>query len=142
MYNVGRRFCFIDMLFVALRNTKDFSDANELMEINDILRNIDAKIQTPINFLAVPHRILFAEIFIRFRKDYTPKTETVHDTDWSVSFYKILSFDVLNFDPNKWFSFLDNDCKHSGCSRNLRINFHLNKMKFIKQNQKWPQKKI
>lgn len=89
------------MLFVALRNTKDFNDNSELMEINDILRNIDAKFHSSVNFLAVPHRILFAEIFIRFRKDYTVKTDSLHDTDWSVSFYKILTFDVLNFDPNK-----------------------------------------
>lgn len=100
-WNLGRRFCFIDMLFVALRNTKDFSDSSELMEVNEILRNIDAKLHSPINFLSVPHRILFAEIFIRFRKDYTLKDDTMNDPEWSVSFYKILSFDVLNFDPNK-----------------------------------------
>lgn len=101
VFFVGRRFCFIDMLFVALRNTKDFSNGGELREVNEILRSIDAKLQTPFNLVASPHRILFAEIFIRFRKDYTSKIDHIHDMDWSVSFYKILSFDVLNFDPSK-----------------------------------------
>ncbi|TMW40982.1 hypothetical protein DOY81_013938 [Sarcophaga bullata] len=111
--NYGRKYCFIDMLFVGLRNTKDFDSPDEAVEINEILRKLDADLKTPFEVMAVPHRIVFAEIFIRFRRDYTqvknaqnnaPAARTNHmenDKDWSVSFYKILTFDVLNYDPKQ-----------------------------------------
>lgn len=157
--NFGRKYAFIDMLFVGLRNTKDFDSPSELSEINDILRRMDNELKTPSGVHHVPHRIVFAEIFIRFRRDYTAlwrrnevakdhrfgkadSTALVHphqkssetqeisksstmsnpsppngdvastafmmekilsrinDPSWSVSFYKILTFDVLNFDPH------------------------------------------
>lgn len=96
------------MLFVGLRNTKDFDSAQEAVEINDILRKLDTDYQTPYEMLSVPHRIVFAEIFIRFRRDYSESpAELAHrreiddeNRDWSVCFYKILSFDVLNYNPN------------------------------------------
>ncbi|XP_067645427.1 uncharacterized protein [Eurosta solidaginis] len=101
--NFGRRYCFIDMLFVGLRNTKDFESSEELLEINEVLRKLDADMRVPIEITSVPHRIVFAEIFMRFRRDYTlPQDNTMNkdeDKDWSVSFYKILTFDILNYDP-------------------------------------------
>ncbi|KAH8290968.1 hypothetical protein KR054_007492 [Drosophila jambulina] len=165
--NFGRKYAFIDMLFVGLRNTKDFDTATEVVEVNDIIRRMDNELRTPPHVVAVPHRIVFAEIFIRFRRDYTaearremlaqkaqaqaqaqaqnfppnlpredqgsaPKGNSsnspskpflqsafdamestkgpqgpmigrvapgMDDVGWSVSFYKILTFDVLNYDP-------------------------------------------
>lgn len=135
--NYGRKYAFIDMLFVGLRNTKDFDSPNELAEFNQVLRRMDTELKTPMEVISVPHRIVFAEIFIRFRRDYTAEwrrkkeaakdspddskrhylhsadpqsnqssnlsLETVllriNDPGWSISFYKILTFDVLNFDP-------------------------------------------
>ncbi|KAI8037441.1 uncharacterized protein LOC128255351 [Drosophila gunungcola] len=162
--NFGRKYAFIDMLFVGLRNTKDFDTASEVVEVSEIIRRMDNELKTPPEVVAVPHRIVFAEIFIRFRRDYTadarrvvkangpqahnfpfnsqfnaPTTPTtmantkppqehfiqsaldpmrspqnpsmtalppntrilprMDDVGWSVSFYKILTFDVLNYDP-------------------------------------------
>uniref|UniRef100_W8B092 Uncharacterized protein n=2 Tax=Ceratitis capitata TaxID=7213 RepID=W8B092_CERCA len=101
--NFGRRYCFVDMLFVGMRNTKDFDSPEELVEINDVLRKLDTDMRTPVEVLSVPHRIVFAEIFMRFRRDYTQngenETNDGNDKEWSVSFYKILTFDVLNYDP-------------------------------------------
>ncbi|KRF97806.1 uncharacterized protein Dwil_GK27149 [Drosophila willistoni] len=137
--NFGRKYAFIDMLFVGLRNTKDFDSPSEVVEVNEIIRRMDNELKTPSDILAVPHRIVFAEIFIRFRRDYSAnianqskdtsplhppplqdtqnKPQTLHnpattalpltgrilprsdDSGWSVSFYKILTFDVLNYDP-------------------------------------------
>ncbi|XP_037931093.1 uncharacterized protein LOC119668072 [Teleopsis dalmanni] len=100
--NFGHKFCFIDMLFVGLRNTKDFGSAEEVVEVKEVLRKLDADMHTPQDIQSVPHRIVFAEIFMRFRRDYTETALTQHETrkdDWSVSFYKILSFDILNYDP-------------------------------------------
>lgn len=146
--NFGRKYAFIDMLFVGLRNTKDFDSPGEMVEINDIIRRMDNELKTPIEVSAVPHRIVFAEIFIRFRRDYSVEVRQKHkfsahshtapvspvnsgresesglsslpstqnpaktglpttgrilprldDPGWSVSFYKILTFDVLNYDP-------------------------------------------
>ncbi|KAH8386342.1 hypothetical protein KR200_001158, partial [Drosophila serrata] len=152
--NFGRKYAFIDMLFVGLRNTKDFDTATEVVEVNDIIRRMDNELRTPSHVVAVPHRIVFAEIFIRFRRDYTAEARReilankaqaqaqaqniphnlpgaqspaenflksafdpmdsakmqpgflsgrvapgMDDVGWSVSFYKILTFDVLNYDP-------------------------------------------
>ncbi|XP_017053719.1 uncharacterized protein LOC108096543 [Drosophila ficusphila] len=162
--NFGRKYAFIDMLFVGLRNTKDFDTATEVVEINEIIRRMDNELKTPPEVVSVPHRIVFAEIFIRFRRDYTADTRRgvnpsspfnqsspinspfsapngpapvangkplqqsfiqsavdpmrsaqnagatalpltgrilprTDDVGWSVSFYKILTFDVLNYDP-------------------------------------------
>ncbi|XP_022222998.2 uncharacterized protein LOC111074505 [Drosophila obscura] len=169
--NFGRKYAFIDMLFVGLRNTKDFDSTSEVVEVNEIIRRMDNELRTPREALSVPHRIVFAEIFIRFRRDYTaearhsleakhqmappgypfthqfnapfspqaalskaldpqsqitqpPTAETMatrstqnpataplpqtgrilprmDDPGWSVSFYKILTFDVLNYDPER-----------------------------------------
>uniref|UniRef100_A0A1B0BRR6 Uncharacterized protein n=1 Tax=Glossina palpalis gambiensis TaxID=67801 RepID=A0A1B0BRR6_9MUSC len=86
-HNYGRKFCFIDMLFVGLRNTKDFDNPEEVVEVNEVLRIIDTEFRTPTEVLAVPHRILFAEIFIRFRRDYTQNSrgpfDNGQDNDWS-----------------------------------------------------------
>ncbi|KAH8401128.1 hypothetical protein KR009_003164 [Drosophila setifemur] len=151
--NFGRKYAFIDMLFVGLRNTKDFDTATEVVEVSEIIRRMDNELKTPADVVAVPHRIVFAEIFIRFRRDYTadakrapnsppvanfpfnsppmanaqvpqasqhfidqmksaqspastglPATGKIvprmDDVGWSVSFYKILTFDVLNYDPH------------------------------------------
>lgn len=134
--NYGRKYAFIDMLFVGLRNTKDFDSPTELVEINEVLRRMDAELKTPNEIISVPHRIVFAEIFVRFRRDYTAEwrrieeaarnppdskrhylnsedphsdrssnlslenvMSRINDPGWSISFYKILTFDVLNFDP-------------------------------------------
>ncbi|XP_037715595.1 uncharacterized protein LOC119550747 [Drosophila subpulchrella] len=161
--NFGRKYAFIDMLFVGLRNTKDFDTATEVVEVSEIIRRMDNELKTPPEVVAVPHRIVFAEIFIRFRRDYTADARRAHnspahnfpfnsrfnapptpspvasdkplqtpfiqsaidpmrssqnpstataalpvtgrivprmdDVGWSVSFYKILTFDVLNYDP-------------------------------------------
>ncbi|EDW92287.1 uncharacterized protein LOC6531788 [Drosophila yakuba] len=156
--NFGRKYAFIDMLFVGLRNTKDFDTATEVVEVSEIIRRMDNELKTPPEVVSVPHRIVFAEIFIRFRRDYTadarkgvnlnryPPAFSAHttpepigsakplqtpfiqsaldpmksaqtpstsaalpqagrilhrmdDVGWSVSFYKILTFDVLNYDP-------------------------------------------
>ncbi|XP_065360793.1 uncharacterized protein LOC135954534 [Calliphora vicina] len=99
--NYDRRYCFIDMLFVGLRNTKDFDSIEETVEISDILRKLDLDLKTPYEVLSVPHRIVFAEIFIRFRRNYSENPADVVDPDWSVSFYKILTFDVLNYNPKQ-----------------------------------------
>ncbi|XP_033246422.1 uncharacterized protein LOC117187735 [Drosophila miranda] len=146
----GRRYAFIDVLFVGLRNTKDFDSVSEVVEVNELIRRMDRELGTPRDVVSVPHRIVFAEIFIRFQRDYTedarrnfetkdhmaqspmaalskslvpqqppdalarstqnpataPLTPTGRivprsgDTDWSVSFYKILTFDVVNYDPD------------------------------------------
>ncbi|EDV56764.1 uncharacterized protein LOC6547684 [Drosophila erecta] len=154
--NFGRKYAFIDMLFVGLRNTKDFDTATEVVEVSEIIRRMDNELKTPPEVVSVPHRIVFAEIFIRFRRDYTADTRKgvnlsgypsftaptapepvgsakplqtpfiqsaidpmksaqsqttaalpqtgrilhrMDDVGWSVSFYKILTFDVLNYDP-------------------------------------------
>lgn len=88
------------MIFVGLRNTKDFDNAEETVEVNGILQKLDNDLKTSYEVLAMPHRIIFAEIFIRFRRDYT-KSLSFEEPNWSVCFYKIITFDVLNYDPKQ-----------------------------------------
>lgn len=93
------------MLFVALRNTKDFDTIEEIVEVQRILRSLDSDQGIWQEVSVVPHRIVFAEIFMRFRRDCTtnghdyPQSQLAIGKDWSVGFYKILSFDVLNYNP-------------------------------------------
>lgn len=95
------------MIFVGLRNTKDFDTAEEAVEVNSILQKLDNDLKMSYEVLAVPHRIVFAEIFMRFRRDYTENLVAkeqrfdIEDPNWSVSFYKIITFDVLNYDPKQ-----------------------------------------
>lgn len=110
IYNeAGHRFCFIDMLFVGMRNTKDFDTTEEAVEIRDLLNKLDTDLRTPLEESMAPHRIVFAEIFIRFRRNYTKQPEEFtlllenndDERDWSVAFYKILTFDVLNYEAKE-----------------------------------------
>ncbi|XP_061395337.1 uncharacterized protein LOC133330956 [Musca vetustissima] len=107
--NYGRKYCFIDMMFVGLRNTKDFDSIEELVEVNRILQSLDAEVRiTQEETITAPHRIVFAEIFIRFRRDCSADSDSYYshhsqryanDKDWAVGFYKILSFDVFHYNP-------------------------------------------
>ncbi|XP_019893934.2 uncharacterized protein LOC101894722 isoform X1 [Musca domestica] len=106
--NYGRKYCFIDMMFVGLRNTKDFDSIEELVEVNRILQSLDADLRLTQEVISTPHRIIFAEIFIRFRRDCSENSlEYYHqhpsrfanEKDWAVGFYKILSFDVFHYNP-------------------------------------------
>ncbi|XP_058976699.1 uncharacterized protein LOC131801775 [Musca domestica] len=106
--NYGRKYCFIDMMFVGLRNTKDFDSIEELVEVNRILQFLDADLRLTQEVISTPHRIIFAEIFIRFRRDCSENSleyyhqhpsRFAHEKDWAVGFYKILSFDVFHFNP-------------------------------------------
>ncbi|XP_073837410.1 uncharacterized protein [Musca autumnalis] len=107
-YNYGRKYCFIDMMFVGLRNTKDFDTIEELVEVNRILQSLDADRRLSEEVISAPHRIVFAEIFIRFRRDCSANSAEYYrqhpsryanDKDWAVGFYKILSFDVFYYNP-------------------------------------------
>lgn len=104
---IGRKYCFIDMMFVGLRNTKDFDSIEELVEVNRILQSLDADLRLTQEVISTPHRIIFAEIFIRFRRDcsensleyYQHPSRFANEKDWAVGFYKILSFDVFHYNP-------------------------------------------
>ncbi|XP_055844027.1 uncharacterized protein LOC129910616 [Episyrphus balteatus] len=85
--------CFIDMLFVGMRNTKDFESLQELKLIGKTLNQLENEMKIHPKSDTTRHRILFAEIYMRFFRNYTPSVPK----EWSVSFYKIVSFDVLNF---------------------------------------------
>ena len=81
------------MLFVGMRNTTDFENIEELQLIGKTLNQLENEMIISPKSDTTRHRILFAEIYMRFFRNYTPSVPK----EWSVSFYKIVSFDVLNF---------------------------------------------
>ncbi|XP_055915448.1 uncharacterized protein LOC129948463 [Eupeodes corollae] len=85
--------CFIDMLFVGMRNTKDFQNSEERQVISRTLDQLERQMNVPPDVIPAKHRVIFSEIYMRFFRNYTPRVPG----DWSVSFYKIVSFDVWNF---------------------------------------------
>ncbi|EDV56775.2 uncharacterized protein LOC6547439 [Drosophila erecta] len=96
------RFAFLDVVFVALRRSNDFRSRTELSEMTELLKEYIDPAQ-----LRVPHPLIFAEVFIRFRRDYSveaSKLGNVRDNNrcmgqWLVSTYKVVRFDILNQHP-------------------------------------------
>ncbi|XP_039483879.1 uncharacterized protein LOC120446789 [Drosophila santomea] len=96
------RFAFLDVVFVALRRSNDFRSPAELSEMTELLKEYVDPAQ-----LRVPHPLIFAEVFMRFRRDYsveTTKMGNVRDNNrcmgqWLVSTYKVVRFDILNQHP-------------------------------------------
>ncbi|XP_022222999.2 uncharacterized protein LOC111074506 [Drosophila obscura] len=95
----GHKFAFIDVVYVALRRTNDFSSSKDLDEVQLLMRQHSNKSQ-----LTVDHPLIFAEIFVRYRRDYsttpTPMGNVRENSrcmgQWLVSTYKILQFDLLD----------------------------------------------
>ncbi|XP_017018817.1 uncharacterized protein [Drosophila kikkawai] len=97
------RFAFFDVVYVALRRSNDFRtpsrDHSEMTEL--VNRYVDP------TQLQVSHPLIFAEIFMRFRRDYSvapTKMGNVMDNNrcmgqWLISTYKVVRFDIVNNHP-------------------------------------------
>lgn len=90
------KHCLVDMIFVAMRNVKDFDDPLELKVYQGHLSKYDSVYRIVHDYNLAPHRIAFAEIFMRLYRDYS----SIPLNDWSISFYKVTSFDILNYRPS------------------------------------------
>ncbi|KAH8327122.1 hypothetical protein KR074_003138 [Drosophila pseudoananassae] len=96
------RFAFIDVVYVALRRSNDFTDYTDKKEMSMLMNQYVDPAQ-----LTVSHPLIFAEVFLRFRRDYsvTPtRMGNVQDNNrcmgqWLVSTFKIVRFDLLNHHP-------------------------------------------
>ncbi|EDW60251.1 uncharacterized protein [Drosophila virilis] len=88
------KFAFIDMIFLACRRTNDFTSKVEVEQMNRLVeQHADA------SKLFVRHPIVFAEVFVRFRRDYSIPP-TVRAGHWLISTYKVVNLDLLNFHPD------------------------------------------
>jgi len=87
------KFAFVDVVFCACRCINDFNSSSEISEMSKI---IDQYVET--RNLLVKYPIVFAEFFVRFRRDYSCPA-TVRSGQWLISNFKILKFDVLNYHP-------------------------------------------
>lgn len=96
------RFAFIDVVYVALRRSNDFPNTTDMQEMSDLMqKHVDT------TQLTVSHPLIFTEVFLRFRRDYsvTPtRMGNVRNNNrcmgqWLVSTYKIVRFDLLNHHP-------------------------------------------
>ncbi|XP_002062689.2 uncharacterized protein LOC6639751 [Drosophila willistoni] len=87
------KFAFIDVIFVALRRTDDFRSSQEQCEIESLIdiyaNHIKYKEEAPL---------IFSEIFVRFRRDYS-MDKNRSGGQWLVSSYKILQFDIVQYHP-------------------------------------------
>lgn len=87
------KFAFMDVVFCACRRTNDFSSESEITEMSRLIDQFVVRRK-----LMVPYPIVFAEFFVRFRRDYSMPT-TVRTGQWLISTYKILKLDMLNYHP-------------------------------------------
>lgn len=96
------RFAFIDVVYVALRRSNDFRSYTDMKEMTELMRRHVDPTQ-----LTVTHPLIFTEVFLRFRRDYsvTPtRMGNVRNNNrcmgqWLVSTFKIVRFDLLNHHP-------------------------------------------
>ncbi|XP_017077649.1 uncharacterized protein LOC108112332 [Drosophila eugracilis] len=102
LWHYDHRFAFLDVVFVALRRSNDFKSPAELNEMTQLLKKYVDPTQ-----LRVPHPLIFAEIFMRFRRDYSVKPTRMGNVrgnsrcmgHWLISTYKVVRFDILNDHP-------------------------------------------
>ncbi|KAH8305965.1 hypothetical protein KR018_007346, partial [Drosophila ironensis] len=96
------RFAFIDMVYIALRRSNDFYMHSERREVAHIVEQHVDRAQ-----MTVQHPLIFAEVFMRFRRDYSVKPMEMGNVranrrcmgQWLISAYKIVRFDLLNHHP-------------------------------------------
>ncbi|XP_017867159.1 PREDICTED: uncharacterized protein LOC108616467 [Drosophila arizonae] len=93
LQHYDHKFAFIDMIFLACRRTNDFVSKQEMQRMQNLVAQC-----ADTSHIFVPNPIIFAEFFVRFRRDYSlPCTERAGH--WLISTYKILRLDVLNNHP-------------------------------------------
>ncbi|EDW31751.1 GL11282 [Drosophila persimilis] len=102
LQHYGHKFAFIDVVYVALRRSNDFSSSKDLEEVYSLMRQ-----NANNSSLVAAHPLIFAEIFVRFRRDYSVKPTRMGNVrensrcmgQWLVSTYKILQFDLIDHHP-------------------------------------------
>ncbi|SPP73555.1 uncharacterized protein LOC117581703 [Drosophila guanche] len=95
----GHKFAFIDVVYVALRRSNDFTSPQDLDEVQHLMG-----MHGNSSPLTVEHPLIFAEIFVRYRRDYSTRPTPMGNVrensrcmgQWLVSTYKILQFDLLD----------------------------------------------
>ncbi|BFG05836.1 uncharacterized protein DMAD_04480 [Drosophila madeirensis] len=95
----GHKFAFIDVVYVALRRSNDFTSPKDVDEVQRLMRMHGNS--SPVT---VEHPLIFAEIFVRYRRDYSTRPTPMGNVrensrcmgQWLVSTYKILQFDLLD----------------------------------------------
>ncbi|KAH8253716.1 hypothetical protein KR032_006592 [Drosophila birchii] len=98
----NHRFAFLDVIYVALRRSNDFRSSTDQRAMAELVNLYVDPTQ-----LQVPHPLIFAEIFMRYRRDYSvsaTKMGNVQDNNrcmgqWLISTYKVVRFDILNNHP-------------------------------------------
>ncbi|XP_023162455.2 uncharacterized protein LOC111593716 [Drosophila hydei] len=93
LQHYDHKFAFIDMVFLACRRTNDFATKQEVERMQKLVAQY-----TDTTHVFVPNPIIFAEFFVRFRRDYSLPC-TIHAGHWLISTYKILRLEVLNNHP-------------------------------------------
>ncbi|KAH8418396.1 hypothetical protein KR222_008468, partial [Zaprionus bogoriensis] len=87
-------FAFVDVIFLASRSSDDFGSKKQVREIRKLIR-----LHADCYKLQTPNPIVYAELFVRFRRDYSLPA-TVRAGHWLVSTFKVLKLDVLNELPD------------------------------------------
>lgn len=89
------------MFFVALRRIENLTPD----ERPDFLKNLHLfetqerqlqdrynRRERPEQYIRSPSKLLFAEIYVRFHKEYSSESTN----EWDIAYYKVASFDVLH----------------------------------------------
>lgn len=90
-------FAFIDVIFVANRRADDFESLRDAHNLRKLI-NKHAEAWK----LYSQNPFVYAEMFVRFRRDYSLPT-TVRTGQWLISAFKLRRLDVLNEYPQNLF---------------------------------------
>ena len=98
---IDKRHCFVDMFFVGIRyfDNLTLKEQKEVMqnllkyeELYEKKQNQEDGGGDPTYFNKIIRKMIFAEIFARFHRDYS-RIDT--HNEWNVSFYKVATFDII-----------------------------------------------
>lgn len=104
--NYEQNFGFIDVIFLAFRRADDFACAQQAQEIRRLI------FKHP-NYRELENPIIYAELFARFRRDYSLPA-TVHAGNWLIATLQPLRLDMLSLPVRTMYKMpKENDAIHA-----------------------------
>ncbi|XP_062134142.1 uncharacterized protein LOC133844246 [Drosophila sulfurigaster albostrigata] len=93
----GRTFVYVNLVFVGLRNMRDFATQNEQQEMLQLMRQVLEQSQIPDQKLIIQQRIVLSQFALTLRREL--KQSESDPQEWLVDFYKVFGFKLVNYSP-------------------------------------------
>ncbi|XP_068146984.1 uncharacterized protein [Drosophila tropicalis] len=98
----GKCYIFVDMLFIGMRNIRDFATIAEQDEMMQLMQYALRESQKPEQLIPSHSRIILAEILITFRRKLISDAGEEGEGEgagWLVDSYKVFRFKLVNYSP-------------------------------------------